>query len=522
MGTKFISQLFTALLFVFLSGNISAQLIIADPVFPTDDQLVTITFDASLGSAGLAGYSGDVYAHTGVITSNSTSASDWKYVVTNWGENTPATKLTNIGTDLYTLEIEPSIREYYNVPAGETILQMAFVFRSDVAVGGSYLEGKTISGGDIFVDVYEPGLNVSFVLPDQSHLIVEMSDQIDIEIQAVLSDSVALYKNDTLVSKVSGTSLQTTITADANGKTWLTAKAWDISGESYDSLYYFIRPPIVVEDPPAGTEYGINYIDDETVVLCLHAPYKNYVFALGDFSNWELDESVYMKKNTNGDVYWLKLENLTPGQEYIYQYYVDGEIKIADPYTEKVSDPWNDHYIEEETYPGLISYPAGKTIRIASVFQTAQTDYTWTVNNFVAPDKKDLVIYELLVRDFTDERNFKTLLDSLSYLSYLGVNAIELMPVNEFEGNHSWGYNSSFYFAVDKFYGPKNLLKEFIDSCHVKGIAVIMDIVLNHAYGQNTMAELYWNPATNQPAGNNPWFNTECPHPPYCWGNDWN
>ena len=57
------------------------------------------------------------------------------------------------------------------------------------------------------------------------------------------------------------------------------------------------------------------------------------------------------------------------------------------------------------------------------------------------------------------------------------------MPFNEFEGNNSWGYNPDFFLAPDKYYGTKNSLKEFIDSCHSKGIAVIMDIALNHATG---------------------------------------
>ena len=510
------------ILSLFVSSTMLGQLVTLDPSFPTDGDAVEITFNAALGSGGLAGYTGDVYAHTGVITDNSTSGSDWKYVVTDWGENTPATKLTNIGGDMYTLELGPSIREYYGVPAGETILQMAFVFRSEAEVGGSWLEGKTDTGGDIFIDVYEAGLNVSFITPAESHLIVDMSDQISVQIEASLSDSVALYKNNTLVSEVAGTQLQATVTVDATGKTYLVAKAWNATQEAYDSTYYFVMPQVVVADPPVGTNYGINYIDDQTVILCLHAPMKNNVFAIGDFCNWELEEEYLMKRTASGGKYWIQIDNLTPGQEYIYQYLVNGELFIADPYTEKVSDPWNDHYIEEDTYPGLISYPAGKTERIASVFQTAQTDYTWTMNNFTPPAKETLVIYELLVRDFTDARNYKTLIDSLTYLKYLGVNAIELMPVNEFEGNLSWGYNPSFYFAADKYYGPKEMLKEFIDSCHVNGIAVIMDLVPNHAFGQNTMAELYWDGANSQPAGNNPWFNSSCPHEPNCWGNDWN
>ncbi|MCK7537393.1 MAG: alpha-amylase family glycosyl hydrolase [Marinilabiliales bacterium] len=104
----------------------------------------------------------------------------------------------------------------------------------------------------------------------------------------------------------------------------------------------------------------------------------------------------------------------------------------------------------------------------------------------------------------------------------MGINAIELMPVNEFEGNSSWGYNPSMYLAVDKYYGPANDLKELIDSCHGRGIAVIMDVVLNHAYGSNPLVRMYWNSSTSQPASNNPWFNVTSPNPAYSWGYDFN
>jgi len=97
-----------------------------------------------------------------------------------------------------------------------------------------------------------------------------------------------------------------------------------------------------------------------------------------------------------------------------------------------------------------------------------------------------------------------------------------LMPVNEFEGNESWGYNPSFHMALDKYYGTPEKFKEFIDSCHGRGIAVIMDIALNHAFGQNPMVNMYWDAANNRPAANNPWFNAICPHSPYCWGYDFN
>ena len=72
------------------------------------------------------------------------------------------------------------------------------------------------------------------------------------------------------------------------------------------------------------------------------------------------------------------------------------------------------------------------------------------------------MIYELLVRDFVAAHDWKTLQDTLSYLKRLGINAIEIMPFNEFEGNESWGYNPDFYFAPDKYYGTENALKALL------------------------------------------------------------
>jgi 1,4-alpha-glucan branching enzyme len=162
-----------------------------------------------------------------------------------------------------------------------------------------------------------------------------------------------------------------------------------------------------------------------------------------------------------------------------------------------------------------MDYPVGKADGIVSVFQTAQTPYEWQVEEFVKPLKQDLIIYELLVRDFVSARNYQTLIDTINYLKNLGINAIELMPVSEFEGNSSWGYNPSFYFAPDKYYGTKNDLKEFIDVCHQNGMAVILDMVLNHSYGQSPLVQLYFDGSAGdygQPTPLNPWYNETSPN----------
>ena len=121
------------------------------------------------------------------------------------------------------------------------------------------------------------------------------------------------------------------------------------------------------------------------------------------------------------------------------------------------------------------------------------------------------MIYELLIRDFTAAHTFAVLSDTIDYLKRLGINAIELMPVMEFEGNSSWGYNPDYLFAVDKYYGPKNELKHFIEVAHSKGIAVILDIVCNHQFGQSPLVKLYWDGSA--PAANSPWFNQVPKHP---------
>ncbi len=499
--------------------GVYAQVITANPALPTASDSVTITFDASKGDAGLKDFTGDVYAHTGVITVNSTSPSDWKYVKANWNENIPACKMISLGNNLWQLKITPSIRSYYGVPSSEKILQMAFVFRS---ADGSKT-GREVDGGDIFYNVYKAGsISVQITSPAARPDIVNLNDTIVVKGGSAYADSTYLLLDNQVLVADTASSFSTKIVANQYGKHWIIAKAIKGSTTVYDSVYYYVNRIPVVASLPAGVRDGINYIDDSTVILSLYAPHKQHVFAIGDFSNWEVGDKWAMNITPDSNRFWIKITGLVPKKEYIFQYLIDGTIRIGDPYADKVSDPWNDQYISQKTYPNLIKYPKGKTAGIATVLQTDQTPYTWKTTKFKAPNLKNLVVYELLVRDFTKGHTFDDIIDTLGYLKRLGINAIELMPVSEFEGNSSWGYNPNYYFAPDKYYGPKNTFKAFVDSCHANGIAVIMDIVLNHAMGTCPLAKMYWNSAKNQPAADNPWFNQTSPNPVYHWGNDFN
>lgn len=503
------------------SLNMQAQVITAEPVFPLESGPVVITFHSDQGDMGLKDYPGDdIYAYTGVITDQSNGA--WDYVLqSSWTDFVPKAKLTKVSANVYTLTITPSIREYYGVPAGEKILKMAFVFRNTALINTR--SGRDTGGSDIFYNVSEESaFEVLLSQPALYTSLVNSGEVITVQASASVSDSIILYRNGIPVHKVTETTLTHALTASGSGGSKIVVTAWHNNIARSDSAYYFIRTAPVVEPVPAGLRPGVNITGNNSSAFLLFAPYKNNVFILGDFNNWAHSSEGFMKRSPDGSWYWLEVTGLDPEEEYGFQYLIDETLRIPDPYSTKVLDPWNDRYIDESTYPDLKPYPEGLAENLVSVFNTRPAFYAWDNGDFTPPSRDTLVIYELLVRDFVEKHNFKTICDSLNYFTRLGVNAIELMPVNEFEGNSSWGYNPSMYFAVDKYYGPANDLKELIDSCHKRGIAVIMDIVLNHAYGTNPMVRMYWNSSTGQPAANNPWFNVTSPNTAFSWGYDFN
>ncbi len=411
---------------------------------------VIITYDAKAGNGALASAT-EVYAHTGLITSASTSTSDWKNVIGSWG-STSQPKLTKNASGKWELTIS-NIFEFYGVPESTDIKKLAFVFHN--GKGDNSTAGKTSSNGDIFITLGEK---------------VDDSD---------------------IWSSVEG-----------------------------------LTPTTMAR--PAGVSNGIYYGEDGTsVTLCTYAASKTEaakrVFLLGDMTNWKLDAEHQLYKD--GNYFWITLTGLTKGKEYRFQYAVeraDGVRKqICDLYSEKVLHP-DDKYEPKTADPTLISYPTkGADGGYVTVIRPGKPEYQWSsaTLNFSRPKKENLIIYEVWVLDYTSKRTFKALKDRLDYIQNLGVNAIELMPVSEFEGNQSWGYNPTLYFAVDKAYGTADDLKDLIDACHRRGIAVIVDMVFNHAYGLNPMNKLY---PYGTDLSSNPWFNVTPPEGGQTYGQDWN
>lgn len=512
------------ILFCFAAHAGYAQLLSTDVAFPTDASTVVITMDATKGNKGLQGFTGSVYLHTGVITSASNSPTDWKYTKGSWGtSNAPvATRpdpVNKPNTWQFTIN---NIRTYYGVAAGEQILYITILFRNEA---GSLVQ-RNIDGSDMYIKVYPANeFAVKFTSPAMQPTYVPTAEPFTagtppftVPVTAVSSKNadLTLRFNTAQIATASAAQI---INGSANVTTTceqqITLEANDNGTIKRDTFNFFVPQ---ASNPtgarPAGRKDGITFEDNNTkAVFILYAPLKTKVSLIGDFNNWAQTCSGQMKKD--GDYFWTEVTGLTAGTQYRFQYIVDDAIRIADPYSELVLDPNNDQYIQSSTYPNMPAYPTGKTTGgIVGVITPGEATYNWTSSgSYVRPDKKDLMIYELLVRDFVATHNWQTLKDTLNYIKNLGFNAVQLMPINEFDGNESWGYNPMYFFAPDKYYGSKNALKAFIDQAHSLGIAVIQDIAFNHATGQSPLAAMWWNSSQNQTAANNPYFYETAQHP---------
>lgn len=499
---------FFLLLVLLISGlQIQAQKVEIEPTISPEffaaNESITITYDV-----------------TGTIMHDWTEAWLWMWVPSSSGANVtsninPAnansaltdaarfTKTVDAGRQLFSIVLTPT--DFTQLPK-EEIQQL-----------GMLIKGNDWSNGQSIDYVAEVGneFRVLFENPEGDFAFYETGEIIDIHLRAAqLADLEVWIDNVTLATAPQAEELFTehTVIPDGNIHT-LMGVGTTTSGDTDTVIYQYTVPPTPpMVALPAGVKEGINYPADQTsATLVLLAPEKKNVFVIGDFNDWSLDNDYLM--NQDGDHFWITLTDLVPGQEYRFQYLVDGIIRVADPYSEKITSPFDDpEIILENRYPGLLPYPSGETTEGIGFLQTNKTPFEWSNESYVRPAKEDLVIYELLIRDFTDERTFNAVTERLDYLQGLGVNAIELMPVMEFEGNISWGYNPAFMFAVDKYYGTEEELKTLINEAHNRGMAVILDIVLNHAFGRCPLVRLYNDDLYGPPTLDNPWLNRDAKH----------
>lgn len=420
----------------------------------------------------------------------------------SWTNSSEAQKMTKINNTTYAITFTPTT--FYN--------------RTEIGRIGMLVKAKNGDGDKKTQDkIFEVGkFQVTLNAPVEKNSILNSGDQLSISATAGLTSNFNLKANGTSIdqqSNITNYNFSATVTENTDFVLETTNNGTTITNE----FSAIVKPTVTEASLPAGLKDGINLnpTDNTKATLVFYAPLKEFIHVLGDFNNWTVNNNYLLKKDSSKDRFWIELTNLTPQQNYTYQYLVDGELRVADPYSTTILSENNDTYIDNVTYPDLPAYPSGKTTNVVTLLRTGDADFVWQTTNFTKPKKTDLVIYELLIRDFDALHSFDAVKARLDYLQDLGVNAIEFMPVSEFDGNESWGYNTSFHMALDKYYGNKNSFKLLIDECHRRGIAVILDVVYNHASGQNPYYRMYNTDNGGfggQAAANSPFFNATAKH----------
>lgn len=494
--------------------SVRAAVFTAEP-YPLQEasKNVVITFHADeCDVAGLKNLNTDLYAHIGVFTTKSPSA--WAYVKTDWSENVAANTFKRVAANTYQLTIG-DMRTYFGInDATEKITKICVIART--ATG-------TAQTKDYFIDVFPEGLQLAFESTPENTVLLSSTN---ITFNAYVTDNadISIYLNNELKKAETGqTKLSYSQTFSQQGGSWevkAVAKKGSEIKESVINVIYLKPSP--QQNHPKGNpkaNQGAVKNADGTVTFCVAAPDKSNVVLVGSWDGYKpLDKNIMKYQDYNGYRYfWTTVSGLENSTYYPYYYLVDGKYKVGDPYTHLAldynSDKWLFNESSEDVFPDRPKYPYDIIDdAMMGVYKGDLDDYNWSKasDNFKIADRNSMVIYELLLRDFTGtsstaDGTVRGAIEKIPYLKSLGVSAVELMPIMEFDGNNSWGYNTNFYMAPDKSYGSPDDYKEFIDRCHQEGIAVILDIVLNHTPGLHPWYAMY------EP-GTSPFYNKTAPH----------
>jgi len=226
---------------------------------------------------------------------------------------------------------------------------------------------------------------------------------------------------------------------------------------------------------PSGTRHGVNLpgtVSTDSTTFRLRLKGRSYILLrIAPLGQTPADAPpLLMRKSTNSDDWWLNLKLPDGTYEYVY------ELENG----QQINDPW-----------GRRNGDKGTRFTIGAEGLTAD-DYVWQSISYRRPPLNKLIIYELHVGEFAGgfygkapgQGTFRDLITLLPYLDSLGVNAIELMPINDYgfvgRSGHSWGYDVNSYFALEPAYGEPRDFKALVDAAHARGIAVIVDVVFNH------------------------------------------
>lgn len=499
-----------------------SQIVTTSPaILQESSQNVVLTYhaDSPLGNNGLKGNtaSDPVYAHIGVITNKSNG--QWAYAPA-WKDNQAKYKLNYVSANTWSLNIG-DIRTYFGISdANEHVQKIALVFRNGTATK----EGKTKDGGDIFVEVAPEGFQLQLTTDATSTILTSATT---LSFTAVCSETASMsitVNNSKIASVTSGTTVTGSYNFSAQGSYTVKATATSASGVIATKSINIAYPgQSTAGTYPGGVpKMGVVKNADGTVTFCLAAPGKNSVVLVPAWDDYQvLDKNIMKYQDYQGYRYFFTtVSGLDNNKDYPYYYLVDASYKVGDPYATLMLDPYSDKFLDKNIWPDMPQYPYDKFDDVCLAVYNGSRDNAFKFSSFTIPDHKNLVIYEMLFRDFTGTEGasdangtIRKAIDKFEHIRSLGVNAVELLPVMEFNGNNSWGYNPNFYMAPDKAYGSPDDLKEFVELCHQHGIAVILDIVLNQTDGLHPWYRMY-------DINSNPFYNKTAPHD-YSVLNDW-
>lgn len=475
-----------------------------------ENQQITVTFSGiNTATWGVT----DVYLWAWSFDLNDANSQDSP---TNgiWNNSNEAQKMTNNGNGTFSFTFVPN-----------TLYQ-----RTGIGRIGMLAKAKDGTGDkktqDFLIEV--GAFQVTRTSPTSSPTVINSGGSVSVQATATLPANFVLLADGSPVNTQNNITNYSFSVSPAQNTSYELRATEPVEGTVVSSFFDVVISPTVPEVPlPAGLQDGIN-VDlsnpaNPKVTLVLFAPNKSFVHVIGSFNNWQIDNAYLMNKDSAQNRFWIELTGLAAQTDHTYQYLVDAGIRVADPYSEVILNEFDDPFIDAVTYPNLPAYPVGQTQFPVTLLRFGDPEFNWTDGAYVKPAQTDLIIYELLVRDFDSRHSFDAVREKLQYFKDLGVNAIELMPVSEFDGNISWGYNPGFHMALDKYYGTKDALKRLVNDAHNMGIAIILDVVYNHATGQNPYFRL-WNQCGGdfncKASVENPFFNVDDPNTTFSFFND--
>ncbi len=475
---------------LFLSTLAFSQVTITPSTFEVDEE-ITITVDLSQNQCnGIPISASKVYMHSGI--GNDANAFGFS-VVGNWGEDDGVGEMTNEGNGVFSISITPS--EYYNLTAQQQsdATRMGLVFRTADGTG----EMKNPPGcDDFFVNV--GSFQMTLTNPTQNSVIVSEGDNFTVTATASLNADFELFSNGNSIHTSTNTeSYSHSFSVNEDMIVELVATQTGGTETQSESFNIILDPEPQILALPEGMENGINFDSSkpDEITLVLYAPDKEFIHVASNLadSNYNINNTYLMNFDTATDRHWITIDLSNHNEDHLfYEYVIENSFRVPDPFSQLSINQFNDPFIRSEgVFPNLPEFPVDKTENILTWVRLNQPEYDWEIPNFERPDQEDLVVYELLIRDFDQNHSYQDVINRLDYLEELGINAIELMPISEFDNNDSWGYNPSLHMSIDKYYGPPEKFKELVDQAHARGIAIILDVVYNHGTGQSPYFRMY-------------------------------